>query len=543
MKARKKQGSSTSPKETASKQQEQLLVGIDFGTTHSSVGVYHMGRPEIIANDHGLRSTPSVVSVLASGEAMVGDSAVNQAAKNRANTVFNLKTLLGLPFEDEDAQGKIAGLPFTCVEDRSTTPSELAALISVGDPPQQQPVSLVDLASHILKSLRTVAESYVGLRATGCVLTYPPEFSEPQIQALGRAAKKAGLKVAGLVSEPCAVALAHELDGPEGGCQEEAAAGTGRDCSRNILVFDWGGGGVSATVLSEQGGVFSQLAHRSDKGCGGPEFINRLKQFCAQDFSRKYRMEVSESRKAVAKLTKGCEQTLGILSISSQASVEVDSLMDGIDLRVPISRARFEDLISDLLPRGVICVNEVLAECNLTAQDIQLVLPSGGLVQMPRIQSIIQNLFQTSTILSAPGKPEEVVALGATWQAYHLSNQHPDTEIGEEFPTLPESIGILDPEGNFIAALLKGCFLPASTILEVQCPANDSQTPVSYIIKVVENEELKNELANVVFKDVQVSEASAIILQFNLGISGGLEITAEHNVTKSKEKVLIGLPS
>jgi len=539
----KKQALSTKAGSAKNIKQEELLVGIDLGTSYSSVGIFHMGRAEVIANDLGLRSTPSVVSVLSDGEALIGDAAVSQASQNRSNTVFGLKSLLGCTQDSEGVQNLITTLPFNCETNPSSNRGELAVKIGLGDPPKHQLVPIEDLVSHVLKSLRTVAESYVGLRITGCVLAYPPDFTEDQIQALGRSAKKAGLKVAGFLSEPCAVALAHRLDGPEGGSEE---VGTGRDYPRNVLVLDWGGGGVTATVLSEQGGVLSQLGFCSDHTCGGPQFVDRLRQFCCQDFLRKHRMDVAENRKALGRLTRACEQTLSVLSLATQATVEVDSLMEGLDLRIPISRARFEDLVADLIPRGLACIRQVLAECTLMPEDIHLVLPSGGLVQIPRIQNMLQGLFTNSKIMDPPVKSEELVALGATWQAYYLSTQHPDTEIGEEFPTLPESIGVLDAEGNFIPGLLQGCFLPANSQLALQCAQQDDGKIAPFVIKVVESEELKTELAQIVFSDFSANPAqeaeARVSIDFSLSLSGQLEVCAAINGLLNEAKRVIVKP-
>ncbi|CAM9522736.1 unnamed protein product [Heterosigma akashiwo] len=178
------------------------------------------------------------------------------------------------------------------------------------------------------------------------------------------------------------------------------------------------------------------------------------------------------------------------------------------------------------------CINEALAEIELVPASIDLVLLSGGVTSMPRVQNIIQHMFPQSRILQAPGKPEEVVALGATWQAFHLSNQHPDTEIGEEFPVLPESVGILNAEGGFIPVLTKGCFLPASADLEIACtqPSEAKGTSVAYQIQVCEGEELKTPLGVIILRQSKSqagtdSEEKAV-LHFSLGLTSGLEVTA-----------------
>ena len=307
---------------------EGLAIGIDIGTAYSCVGYWKDERVEIIANDQGNRTTPSYVAFTDS-ERLIGDAAKNQAAMNPHNTVFDAKRLIGRKFDDPSVQADAKLWPFKLVP-RGGKPH-----IEVQHKGESKVFSPEEVSSMVLTKMKETAEAYLGQSVPSAVVTVPAYFNDAQRQATKDAAAIAGLEVLRIINEPTAAAIAYGL--------EKVAAGAPE---RNVLIFDLGGGTFDVSLLTIEEGIFEVKATAGDTHLGGEDFDNRIVDFCMQDFKRKNRgKDLAGEQRALRRLRTQCERAKRTLSSSTQATIEIDSLFDGIDYSCSLSRARFEELV------------------------------------------------------------------------------------------------------------------------------------------------------------------------------------------------------
>ena len=304
-----------------------VAIGIDLGTTYSCVGWWKDNRCEIIANDQGNRTTPSYVS-FTSEERLIGDGAKNQASLNPENTIFDAKRLIGRKFDDPAVQNDIKNFPFTVISDKNkpkiqaTYKDELKTF---------QPE---EISSMVLTKMKEVAEAYIGEKVTDAVITVPAYFNDSQRQATKDAGHIAGLNVLRIINEPTAAAIAYGLDKKE----EE----------KNVLIFDLGGGTFDVSLLSIDDGIFEVKATAGDTHLGGEDFDNILMKYFIDEFKRKNKIDISDNKRSLRRLKTACERAKRTLSSSATASVELESLCEGIDFFTSISKARFESLCMNL---------------------------------------------------------------------------------------------------------------------------------------------------------------------------------------------------
>merc|ERR1711959_156683 len=299
-------------------------VGIDLGTTYSCVGIYQNDRVEIIANDQGNRTTPSYVA-FTDTERLVGDAAKNQAAMNPNNTVFDAKRLIGRKFSDATVQSDKKTWPFK-VADKDGLPT-----IEVSHIGEQKSFNPEQISSMVLTKMKETAEAYTGEKVTDAVVTVPAYFNDSQRQATKDAATIAGSNCLRIINEPTAAAIAYGLD-------------KATDQEKNVLIFDLGGGTFDVSLLTIDDGVFEVMATAGDTHLGGEDFDNNLVNFCVEDFKRKNRLDLKSSSRAMRRLRTQCEQAKRTLSAAFRATIEVDSLFEGIDYHAAITRARFDQL-------------------------------------------------------------------------------------------------------------------------------------------------------------------------------------------------------
>uniref|UniRef100_A0AAQ4QJK0 Heat shock cognate 70 n=1 Tax=Gasterosteus aculeatus aculeatus TaxID=481459 RepID=A0AAQ4QJK0_GASAC len=297
-------------------------VGIDLGTTYSCVGIFQHGKVEIIANDQGNRTTPSYVA-FTDTERLIGDAAKNQVAMNPTNTVFDAKRLIGRKFDDPVVQSDMKYWPFKVVNDSSKPKVEVEYK---GEIKTFYPE---EVSSMILTKMKEISEAYLGKAVTNAVITVPAYFNDSQRQATKDAGTIAGLNVLRIINEPTAAAIAYGLDKKVGG-------------ERNVLIFDPGGDGI-----------FEVKATAGDTHLGGEDFDNRMVNHFIAEFKRKFKKEINSNKRAVRRLRTACERAKRTLSSSTQASIEIDSLYEGVDFYTSITRARFEELNAELF-RGTL---------------------------------------------------------------------------------------------------------------------------------------------------------------------------------------------
>jgi heat shock protein 1/8 len=298
-----------------------VAIGIDLGTTYSCCGVFREDRCEIIANDQGNRTTPSFVA-FTDTERLIGDAAKNQVALNPNNTVFDAKRLIGRKFSDPEVQADMKHFPFKVV-DKAGKP-----VIQVEYKGETKQFTPEEISSMVLIKMREIAQSYLGGEVSQAVITVPAYFNDSQRQATKDAGLIAGLNVLRIINEPTAAAIAYGLDRKSTG-------------ERNVLIFDLGGGTFDVSLLTIEEGIFEVKSTAGDTHLGGEDFDNRLVNHFVAEFKRKNKtsVDITTSARALRRLRTACERAKRTLSSSSQTSIEIDSLHEGIDFYTSITRA------------------------------------------------------------------------------------------------------------------------------------------------------------------------------------------------------------
>ena len=384
-----------------------LCIGIDLGTTYSCVGVWQNNNVEIIANDQGKRTTPSYVS-FDSHERLIGDAAKTQSAKNPENTIFDAKRMIGREFTDTTVQSDMKHMPFTIEPDAKNKP-----VFKVSYKNEIKTFQPEEISSMVLVKMKEIAESYIGEPVNDVVITVPAYFNDSQRQATKDAGVIAGLNILRIINEPTAAAIAY-------GLQNGKHVG-----ERNVLIYDLGGGTFDVTMLSIDEGVFEVKATAGDTHLGGEDFDNRLVDYCMTDFNRRNKKDVSSSKRAMRRLKSACESAKKTLSSSTVAAIEIDSLFEGIDYNVSITRARFEDLCNDLFRKTLDPVEKVLRDAKVSKSEIHDIVLVGGSTRVPKIQAQLSEYFNGQQLCKNIN-PDEAVAYGATVQAAILSGVKDD---------------------------------------------------------------------------------------------------------------------
>ena len=424
-----------------------VAIGIDLGTTYSCVGWWKDNRCEIIANDQGNRTTPSFVA-FTDTERLIGDAAKNQSAMNPVNTVYDAKRLIGRKYSDPVVQKEIQNFSFKVV-DNSDKPE-----IEVQYKNESKTYGAEQISSMILEKMKSIAEAYIGEPVTDAVITCPAYFNDSQRQATKDAGLIAGLNVLRIINEPTAAAIAYGLDKK----LEE----------QNILIFDLGGGTFDVSLLTIDNGIFEVRATAGDTHLGGEDFDNLLVDHFRNEFKRKNRVEIVDNPKAIRRLKTACERAKRTLSSGTTASIELDSLFDGIDFYSNISRAKFESLCNGLFQKCIDPVKKVLEDANCDKCEVHEIVLVGGSTRIPKIQSLISEYFDKRELCKSVN-PDEAVAYGACVQAAILGKTVDKNDKANELLLLdvaPLSLGI-ETAGGVMTKLIER----NSTI-----PCNKSQT-------------------------------------------------------------------
>merc|ERR1712110_1258066 len=364
-------------------------IGIDLGTTYSCVGIFEHGKVEILANDQGNRTTPSYVA-FTDTERLIGDAAKNQVAMNPSNTVFDAKRLIGRNYDDSAIQKDMKHWPFKVINE------EGKPKLQVEHRCELRTFTPEEISSMILTKMKETAEAHLGQTVKDAVITVPAYFNDSQRQATKDAGVISGLNILRIINEPTAAAIAYGLDKKKRGKET------------NVLIFDLGGG------------TFDVKSTAGDTHLGGEDFDNRMVDHFIKEFQRKHKKDLSQNKRAVRRLRTACERAKRTLSSSAQASVEIDSLFEGVDFYTSLTRARFEELCADLFRGTLEPVEKALRDAKMDKSSIQDIVLVGGSTRIPKVQKLLQDFFNGKE-LNKSINPDEAVAYGAAVQAAILS--------------------------------------------------------------------------------------------------------------------------
>jgi heat shock protein 1/8 len=415
-------------------------IGIDLGTTYSCVGVWVEDHVEILANDLGSRTTPSWVAFTESGERLIGDEAKSQASTNPTRTFYDIKRLIGRSLNEPKVQeareqghfsfpinGDQNDFPVIPLDSRTLKPEEISAMV--------------------LQKMRSIAEGFLKKKVNNAVITVPAYFNDAQRSATENAAKIAGLNCLRIINEPTAACLCY-------GIQNQKAC--------NVLIFDLGGGTYDVSILSLNQGVFEVLSTNGDTQLGGEDFDHRLASYLRSEFERKHKRKIPDTAsKSLRKLKEAAETAKRRLSTTEQVRVEIDSLYEGVDFQLQVTRTCFESLCADLFQSCLEPIRKALADAELRKDEIQEIVLVGGSTRIPRIQELLSTFFDGKT-LNKSVNPDEAVAYGASIQGAILTKSDSSGKTKDLLlvDVIPLSLGIETTGGKMATIIPRNSSVP-----------------------------------------------------------------------------------
>ena len=494
------------------------IIGIDLGTTNSAMAVMQSGKPEIIANSEGNRTTPSVVALNKKGERLVGALARRQQVTNPKNTIYEVKRLIGRKFNDKEVQKDLKLMGYEMVK------SGTGVKVKMGD----KEYSSEEVSAMILGKLKSDAEAFLGDTVTEAVITVPAYFDDSQRQATKDAGKIAGLEVKRIINEPTAAALAYGLD-KEGKKDEK------------IAVYDLGGGTFDVSILELGDGVFEVKSTNGDTHLGGADFDRVVINYLADEFKKEHGLDISTDNAAMQRLRDEAEKAKIELSTAQEVDINLPFLTADADgpkhFEHKLSRSKLESLVMDLIDKTAGPCVKALKDAKLTAKDIDAIVLVGGMTRMPAVVKKVKEIFGKDPMQGV--NPDEVVAVGAAIQGGVLAGDVKDVLL---LDVTPLSVGIETMGGIATKLIERNSTIPTSKS-EVFSTAADNQPQVEIHVVQGEREMVADNksLGRFVLDGIAPAPRGLpqIEVTFNIDANGILNVTAKDKGTGKEQSITI----
>ncbi|WQU15807.1 molecular chaperone DnaK [Helicobacter pylori] len=492
------------------------VIGIDLGTTNSAMAIYEGNEAKIIANKEGKNTTPSIVAFTDKGEILVGESAKRQAVTNPEKTIYSIKRIMGLMFNEDKAKEAEKRLPYKIVDRNGACAIEISGKIYT---PQE-------ISAKILMKLKEDAESYLGESVTEAVITVPAYFNDSQRKATKEAGTIAGLNVLRIINEPTSAALAYGLDKKE---------------SEKIMVYDLGGGTFDVTVLETGDNVVEVLATGGDAFLGGDDFDNRVIDFLASEFKSETGIEIKNDVMALQRLKEAAENAKKELSSAMETEINLPFITADATgpkhLVKKLTRAKFESLTEDLMEETISKIESVIKDAGLTKNEISEVVMVGGSTRIPKVQERVKAFINKD--LNKSVNPDEVVAVGASIQGGVLKGDVKDVLL---LDVTPLSLGIETLGGVMTKVIDRGTTIPAKKS-QVFSTAEDNQPAVSIMVLQGERELARDNKSLGKFDLQGIAPAPRGVPQievtFDIDANGILTVSAQDKNTGKSQEIKI----